>query len=214
MSKKRRQSGLLLLIVLIVLIILGSNSFVSSKDTEQNSQRLENLVPEQAKSPNALGSSSKTGTPSAQEAGSSAPGVLTSDDSTKLDDSSDLPISSSPNPSSSKVPSALNDTNNSATTTTTTTSTTTKETTAITCQVYVNPIGLPANRSFRLLVTSSFSFAANVSITWSKRTESLTLDVVNGSASAIIKGDQLVQPTVSVSSQSDAATELCTNRDS
>lgn len=207
MIKKRRQSWLLLLILLTVLIIWGSNSFVSSKDSEPNPKGLDGSVSDQATSPTALGSSSKTETPSLQEAGATAPDVFTSGDSAKPESSSELPGSSSPILNSSGKPTGVNDSKNSSTVSTTTI-------VPITCQVYVNPIGQPANRSFRLIVTSSFNFTASVSITWSKKTESLTLDVVNGSASAIIKGDQLVQPKVSVSSQSDTATELCTNRNS
>ena len=210
MIKKRRQSWLLLLILLIVLIVWESNSFVSSKDSEPNPKGLDGSVSDQATSPTALGSSSKTETPSLQEAGATAPDVFTSGDSAKPESSSELPGSSSPILNSSGKPTGVNDSKNSSTVSTTTTTTIVP----ITCQVYVNPIGQPANRSFRLIVTSSFNFTASVSITWSKKTESLTLDVVNGSASAIIKGDQLVQPTVSVSSQSDTATELCTNRNS
>jgi hypothetical protein len=207
MIKKRRQSWLLLLILLTVLIIWGSNSFVSSKDSEPNPKGRDGSVSDQATSPTALGSSSKTETPSLQEAGATAPDVFTSGDSAKPESSSELPGSSSPILNSSGKPTGVNDSKNSSTVSTTTI-------VPITCQVYVNPIGQPANRSFRLIVTSSFNFTASVSITWSKKTESLTLDVVNGSASAIIKGDQLVQPKVSVTSQSDTATELCTNRNS
>lgn len=207
MIKKRRQSWLLLLILLIVLIVWGSNSFVSSKDSEPNPKGRDGSVSDQATSPTALGSSSKTETPSLQEAGATAPDVFTSGDSAKPESTSELPGGSSPILNSSGKPTGVNDSKNSSTVSTTTI-------VPITCQVYVNPIGQPANRSFRLIVTSSFNFTASVSITWSKKTESLTLDVVNGSASAIIKGDQLVQPKVSVSSQSDTATELCTNRNS
>jgi hypothetical protein len=207
MIKKRRQSWLLLLILLTVLIIWGSNSFVSSKDSEPNPKGRDGSVSDQATSPTALGSSSKTETPSLQEAGATAPDVFTSGDSAKPESTSELPGGSSPILNSSGKPTGVNDSKNSSTVSTTTI-------VPITCQVYVNPIGQPANRSFRLIVTSSFNFTASVSITWSKKTESLTLDVVNGSASAIIKGDQLVQPKVSVTSQSDTATELCTNRNS
>ena len=84
----------------------------------------------------------------------------------------------------------------------------------LSCQIYVNPIGLPASSSYRLIVTSKTDFTAKVLVLWKNRTESLTLDVVKGSASSIIKGDQPVKPEVSISTVSDTSTEICVYRNS
>jgi hypothetical protein len=84
----------------------------------------------------------------------------------------------------------------------------------LSCRAFINPIGIPSNRSFRLIVTSDDDFTARVSVIWSSKSESLTLDVVNGSGSVILKGDRPIKPEVSISQISDTSTEICAYRSS
>lgn len=206
MIKNRPTSWSFLVRVLVVSTVVGSVIFLGYGNLGQSTERLEGSVPGQLTGSTERGSNSQPGESSLDAQGSSVPTTVSKNNSVKPNGSSERPTSSPPlQNSTSSTTDLIGDTNTSTDSTTEI---------PISCRVYVNPIGSPANYSFRLIITSETNFTAKVSINWSKKTVPLTVDVLNGSGSTIIKGDQLTQPKVSVSSQSDANTELCTNRSS
>ncbi|MSZ55266.1 MAG: hypothetical protein F2595_03245 [Actinobacteria bacterium] len=171
------------------------------------SDPLKDSVAMQVTTPTNSRTDSKNQETSSQRTNGSNTDLPATDDPKDAELSSNLSNNSSPTRNTNGTPNELKDSGSP-----TLESSTSKV--PISCRVYVNPIGSPANHSFRLIINSSSNFTANASIIWTQRTETITVDVVNGSASAIIKGDQFTQPKVSVSSQSDTTTELCTNKDS
>lgn len=206
MIKNRPTNWSFLVRILVVSTVLGSVIFLGYGNLGRSTERLEGSVPGQATGSTERGSNSQPGESSLDAQGSSAPTTFSQNNSVKPNGSSETPTSSSPLQNSTSTTTDLTGDVKSSTDSTIEI--------PISCRVYVNPIGSPANYSFRLIITSETNFTAKVSINWTKKTVPLTVDILNGSGSAIIKGDQLIQPKVSVSSQSDANTELCTNRNS